>query len=377
MMESPGLLWTIACFILVIGPLVFIHEMGHFLAARWCGVQVEAFSIGFGREVVGWTDRHGTRWKIAWMPMGGYVRFAGDMNGASMEDTRWRQLPPEARERVFHAKPLWQRAFIVFAGPLANFVAAIAILATFAMAYGEGKTPPVVQVLQQGSPAEKAGLLVGDRITQINNRSVDSFDEIYPIIQDRPGEKLDVTLERAGRALDVVVTPSTVVQRDRFGNEYRIGRIGIGSTSDRVTVPVPFYQAPFVAMRQTANILDRMVTGIWQLITGRRSVEELGGPIKIAQISGQAATLGWQEYVYLVALISINLGFINLLPVPMLDGGHLSFYAVEAIMRRPVSPKTMELAFRSGMYVLLALMVFVTLNDLGSLGLWRLAGLDG
>lgn len=377
MMESPGILWTVACFILVIGPLVFVHEMGHFLAARWCGVQVEAFSIGFGREIVGWTDRHGTRWKVAWMPLGGYVRFAGDMNGASVEDSRWRQLPPEERTRVFHAKPLWQRAFIVFAGPLANFLAAIAILGTFAFVYGEGKTPPVVEIVQQGSPADKAGLRIGDRIIQINSRSVDSFDEIYPIIQDRPGEKLDLTLERAGRTIEVAVTPSTVVERDRFGNVYRIGRIGIGSTSARVTVPVPFYKAPFVAVRQTADILERMVTGIWQLVTGRRSVEELGGPIKIAQISGQAATLGWQEFVYLVALISINLGFINLLPVPMLDGGHLSFYAVEAIQRRPVSPKTMELAFRSGMYVLLALMVFVTLNDLGSLGLWRLAGLDG
>jgi len=294
-----------------------------------------------------------------------------------MEDTRWRQLPPDERERVFHAKPLWQRAFVVFAGPLANFVAAIAILATFAVAYGEGKTPPVVEVLQQGSPAQKAGLRIGDRIIQINSRSVDSFDEIYPIIQDRPGERLELTLERAGRSFDVVVTPSIVVERDRFGNVYKIGRIGIGSTSDRVTAPVPFYQAPVVAVRQTADILGRMVTGIWQLVTGRRSVEELGGPIKIAQISGQAASLGWHEFIYLVALISINLGFINLLPVPMLDGGHLTFYAVEAIQRRPVSPKTMELAFRSGMYVLLALMVFVTLNDLGSLGLWRLAGLNG
>ncbi len=377
MMESPGLLWTVACFILVIGPLVFVHEMGHFLAARWCGVQVEAFSIGFGREVVGWTDRHGTRWKVAWMPLGGYVRFAGDMNGASMEDNRWRQLPPDQQERVFHAKPLWQRAFVVFAGPLANFIAAIAILSAFAVAYGEGKTPAVIEILQQGSPADKAGLRIGDRITRINDRSVASFDEIYPIIQDRPGEKLDLTLERAERTFDVAVIPSTVVEKDRFGNVYRIGRIGIGSSTTRVTVPVPFYKAPFVAVRQTSEILDRMVTGIWQLVTGRRSVGELGGPIKIAQISGQAATLGWQEFVYLVALISINLGFINLLPVPMLDGGHLSFYAVEAIQRRPVSPKTMELAFRSGMYVLLALMVFVTLNDLGSLGLWRLAGLDG
>jgi len=364
MMETPGLLWTVACFILVIGPLVFIHEMGHFLVARWCGVQVEAFSIGFGRELFGWTDRLGTRWKVAWMPLGGYVRFAGDMNGASMEDSRWRQLPPDQRDRVFHAKPLWQRALIVAAGPLANFLAAIAILGAFAVAYGEGKTPPVVQVLQQGSPADVAGVRIGDRIVGLNGRAVESFDEIYPIIQDRPGIEVSMVLVRDGRTLNLAVTPKTVEEKDRFGNVYRIGRIGIGSSAERVIVPVAWYEAPVVAVRQTADILDRMVTGLWQLVTGRRPVDELGGPIKIAQMSAQAATLGWQEFVYLVALISINLGFINLLPVPMLDGGHLSFYAVEAIQRRPVSPRTMELAFRSGMYVLLAVMVFVTLNDL-------------
>lgn len=377
MIETPGLLWTVACFILVIGPLVFVHEMGHFLVARWCGVQVETFSIGFGREVFGWTDRHGTRWKVAWMPLGGYVRFAGDMNGASVEDTRWRQLPPDQRERVFHAKPLWQRAAIVAAGPIANFIAAIVILGSFAIAYGEGKTPPIVQTIQQGSPADLAGIKIGDRVTRLNGRSVETFDEIYPIIQDRPGITVDMTVLRAGRPLSLSVTPKTIEERDRFGNVYRIGRIGIGSIGQRVIEPVPLYKAPVVAARQTIDILDRMITGIWQLVTGRRSVEELGGPIRIAQMSGQAATLGWQEYVYLVALISINLGFINLLPVPMLDGGHLSFYAVEAIQRRPVSPRTMELAFRSGMYVLLALMVFVTLNDLASLGLWRLTGLGG
>lgn len=364
MMETPGLLWTVACFILVIGPLVFIHELGHFLVARWCGVQVDAFSIGFGRELFGWTDRHGTRWKVAWMPLGGYVRFAGDMNGASVEDTRWRQLPPHERERVFHAKPVWQRALIVFAGPLANFLAAIAILGAFAAIYGESKIPPVVEVLQQGSPADKAGIRIGDRISKVNNRSVDTFDEIYPIIQDRPGIELQMTMVRSGETFTVSVTPRTVLEKDRFGNEYRIGRIGIAPASARFVQPVPLYMAPVAGVRQTVDILERMVTGLWQLVTGRRSIDELGGPIKIAQMSGQAATLGWVEFVYLVALISINLGFINLLPVPMLDGGHLSFYAIEAIRRRPVSPKTMELAFRSGMYVLLALMVFVTLNDL-------------
>lgn len=374
MIETPGVLWSLAGLILVIGPLVFVHEMGHFLVARWCGVQVETFSIGFGREMFGWTDRHGTRWKVAWIPLGGYVRFAGDMNGASAEDTRWRQLPPDQQERVFHAKPLWQRAAIVAAGPVANFVAAIVILGGFAVAYGEGKTPPIVDTIQQGAPADLAGIKIGDRVTRLNGRSIETFDEIYPIVQDRPGIPVNMTVERAGRPVSLTITPLTIEERDRFGKIYRIGRIGIGPVGRRVIDPVPLYKAPVVGARQTVDMLDRMITGIWQLLTGRRSVDELGGPIKIAQMSGQAAMMGWQELVFWIAFMSINLGFINLLPVPMLDGGHLSFYAVEAIQRRPASPKTMELAFRSGMYLLLGLMVFVTLNDLG---FWRLTGLDG
>jgi regulator of sigma E protease len=377
MIDSPGFLWTIACFILLIGPLVFVHELGHFLVARFFGVKVEAFSIGFGREVFGWTDRLGTRWKLGWLPLGGYVRFAGDMNGASVEDARWRDLPAEERAQVFHAKPVWQRALIVLAGPFTNLFAAVVILAGFALVYGEAQTPPVIATVQKGSPAASAGLQPGDRILDVNGRSIESFDQIYPMVQDRPGERLNVQVERDGAKRQFELVPATVRQTDRFGNEYRIGRIGIGAAADRTIRPVSVIEAPFIGVERTISILDRMVTGLWQLISGRRSIQELGGPIKIAQISGEAAVLGLPEFIYLAALISINLGFINLLPVPMLDGGHLTFYAVEAIQRRPVSPRIMEIAFRSGMYALLALMAFVTLNDLASLGLWRLAGLDG
>ena len=377
MIDSPGLLWTIACFILLIGPLVFVHELGHFLVARFFGVTVEAFSIGFGREVFGWTDQLGTRWKLGWLPLGGYVRFAGDMNGASIEDARWRDLPVQERAQVFHAKPVWQRALIVLAGPFTNLFAAVVILAGFALVYGEAQTPPVIATVQKGSPAAIAGLQPGDRILDVNGRPIESFDQIYPMVQDRPGERLNVQVERDGGKRQFELVPATVRQTDRFGNEYRIGRIGIGAAADRTIRPVSVIEAPFIGVERTISILDRMVTGLWQLISGRRSIQELGGPIKIAQISGEAAVLGLPEFIYLAALISINLGFINLLPVPMLDGGHLTFYAIEAIQRRPVSPRIMEIAFRSGMYVLLALMAFVTLNDLASLGLWRLAGLDG
>ncbi len=377
MIDSPGFLWTVACFILLIGPLVFVHELGHFLVARFFGVKVEVFSIGFGREILGWTDRLGTRWKFGWLPLGGYVRFAGDMNGASVEDAGWRELPAAEQAQIFHAKPVWQRALIVLAGPVTNLFAAVIILAGFAFAYGEGQTPPVIATVQKGSPAAVAGLQPGDRITEINGRSIENFDQIFPMVQDRPGDRLNVQIDRGGETKLIELVPASVRQVDRFGNEYRIGRVGIGAMPERIIRPVSLLEAPLVGLERTVSIMDRMVTGLWQLISGRRSIQELGGPIKIAQISGEAAVLGVQEFIYLAALISINLGFINLLPVPMLDGGHLTFYAVEAIQRRPVSPRTMEIAFRSGMYVLLALMAFVTLNDLASLGLWRLAGLDG
>ncbi len=377
MLSSPGFLWTVACFILVIGPLVFIHEMGHFLVARYFGVKVEVFSIGFGREVTGWTDKHGTRWKVGWLPLGGYVRFAGDMNGASMEDPKWRDLPASERAGIFHAKPVGQRALIVLAGPLANFLAAIAILASFAFVYGEVSRPPVIATVQPGSPADKAGLQVGDRIVSINERPVRSFDDVYPVVQDNTGTDIAFKIARDGSEITRSIVPVIVVEKDRFGNSYRIGRIGIAPSREAEIRDVSLPESVVIGVKRMVQILDRMISGIWQVISGHRSPTELGGPIKIAQISGEAAVLGWQQFVYLAALISINLGFINLLPVPMLDGGHLSFYAVEAILRRPVSPRTMEIAFRSGMYALLALMLFVTLNDLASLGLWRLTGLGG
>lgn len=377
MLSSPGFLWTVACFILVIGPLVFIHEMGHFLVARYFGIKVEVFSIGFGREVTGWTDKHGTRWKVGWLPLGGYVRFAGDMNGASMEDPKWRDLPASERAGIFHAKPVGQRALIVLAGPLANFLAAIAILASFAFVYGEVTRPPVIATVQPGSPAQKAGLQVGDRIVSINDRPVRSFDDVYPVVQDNTGTDIAFKIARDGSEITRSIVPVIVVEKDRFGNSYRIGRIGIAPSREAEIRDVSLPESVVIGAKRMVQILDRMISGIWQVISGHRSASELGGPIKIAQISGEAAVLGWQQFVYLAALISINLGFINLLPVPMLDGGHLSFYAVEAILRRPVSPRTMEIAFRSGMYALLALMLFVTLNDLASLGLWRLTGLGG
>lgn len=377
MIQTPGVLLTALAFVLVIGPLVFIHEMGHYLAGRWFGIKAEAFSIGFGREVAGWTDRHGTRWKIAWLPLGGYVRFAGDMNPASQPTADWLALPAEERQRTFQAKPVWQRAIVVAAGPIVNFVLAILILAGFALAYGDARTPAVVGEAIAGTAAASAGLRPGDRVTALGGRQVETFEDMVRFVKIRAGERIRVDYVRAGRPAAIEATIGTQLQRDRFGNEYRVGLLGIAPT-DPVVTPVGVLEAPVVAVRRTGQIVQMMVETIGQIISGRRSVKELGGPLSIAKVSGEQITLGTDAFVFLIALVSINLGFINLLPVPMLDGGHLLFYAIEAVRRKPVDPRAVEWAYRGGLAAVLALMLLVTFNDLGNFGLWRhLAGLIG
>lgn len=370
MIETPGLPLTLLAFVLVIGPLVFVHEMGHYLAARLFGVKSDVFSIGFGREIAGWTDKRGTRWKVAWMPLGGYVRFAGDMNAVSQPSAEWLSLPADERNRTFQAKPVWQRAIIVAAGPIVNFVLAILILAGFALAYGETRTPPVVGQVLEGSAAQAAGLQAGDRITRLGDREITVFEDMLAYTRIHPGEATAVSFQRDGQEETRAVTIGIDEQTDRFGNHYRIGMLGI-ARGDRVTEPVSVLEAPVVAVRRTGEIVSMMVETIGQIISGRRSVKELGGPLSIAKVSGEQITLGPDAFVFLIALVSINLGFINLLPVPMLDGGHLLFYAIEAVRRRPVGPNVQEWAFRGGLAAILGLMLLVTFNDLGNFGLWR------
>ena len=377
MIQTPGLLLTIAAFMLVIGPLVFVHEMGHYLAGRWFGVKAEAFSIGFGREIAGWTDKRGTRWKLGWLPLGGYVKFAGDMSPASQPNAEWLALPPEERNRTFQAKPVWQRAIIVAAGPVVNFLLAIVILAGFAATVGVDRTPPVVGAVQAGSPAAAVGLRPGDRITALGGRGIATYRDLQVYVVMRPGERVAIDYTRGSVAAQAAATLGRVTMRDRFGNETAIGRLGV-SSGTIVYQPVPLIEAPAAGVRMVADILRGTLDGLGQIITGRRSLDELGGPIRIAKVSGEQFSLGWTALVLLMAFVSINLGFINLLPVPMLDGGHLFFYAIEAVRRRPVPPQAQEWAYRGGLAALLALMLLVTFNDLGSLGLWKnLAGLIG
>lgn len=378
MIETPGLLLTILAFVCALGPLVFVHEMGHYLAGRWFGVKAETFAIGFGREIAGFTDKRGTRWKIGWLPLGGYVKFAGDMNPASQADAAWLSLPPEERARTFQAKPVWQRAIIVAAGPAINFFAAILILAGFAYAYGEVVIPPVVGQVMPGSAAATTGLKPGDRVTAIDGREVTDFADIARYVQIRAGERVTIAATRNGTPFTTSTTIGTDQQRDRFGNEYRVGRLGLRGTGTIDVQPVGLLRAPVVAVKRTGEIVRMMVETLGQVISGRRSVKELGGPVSIAKVSGEQMSLGLDAFVFFVALVSINLGFINLLPVPMLDGGHLFFYAIEAVRRRPLEPAAQEWAFRGGLIAILALMLFVTFNDLGNLGLWKnIAGLIG
>ena len=377
MIHSPGILLTVLAFALVVGPLVFVHEFGHYLAGRIFGIKADAFSIGFGRQIAGFTDKRGTRWQVGWLPLGGYVRFAGDMNPASVPSAEWLSLPPEERNRTFQAKPVWQRAIVVAAGPFVNFAVAILILAGFALAYGDVRMPPVVHATVPGSAAARAGLLPGDRIVSIGGRSIATFDDISRYVSIRAGDAVTVDLIRAGAPRAVTATIGVDVERDRFGNEAKIGRLGIEGGLP-VATPVGLFEAPAVAIRRVGDIVSVTVETLGQVISGRRSVKELGGPVKIAQVSGQQLALGPDALVFLIALVSINLGFINLLPVPLLDGGHLLFYAIEAIRRRPLDPVVQEWAFRGGLAAILALMLVVTFNDLSSVGLWKqVAGLMG
>jgi regulator of sigma E protease len=374
---SPGILMTIVSFLLVIGPLIFIHELGHYFVGRWCGVKAEAFSIGFGREIAGWTDRRGTRWKVGWLPLGGYVKFKGDMNPASTPSDEWLMLPPEERAETFQAKSVWQRFIIVAAGPITNFLFAILVYVAVFASFGEPRTPPIVAGVEQGSAADSAGFAPGDTIVSINGERVSRFEDIATFVRIRPGERLAFEIVRGGETLKVQAVPRENVERDEFGNEARLGRLGIAPAA-QVIVPLAPGEVVGAALQQTSDTVKMMVVTLGQVITGTRSVKEMGGPLKIAQISGQQATLGWIDFVWFMSLISINLGFINLLPIPLLDGGHLAFYAIEAVRRKPLKPEAQEWAFRTGLAALLALMIFVTLNDLASFGVWaKLGGLIG
>ena len=374
MLPQPGFGFTILAYVLMVAVLVVVHEGGHYLAGRFFNVKVDAFAIGFGRELFGFNDSRGTRWKVNAIPLGGYVKFTGDMNEASKPDPALLGLPAAEREGLFLFKPLWQKAIVVAAGPAINFLFAILILAGFYMGIGHPFTPPVVSAVMPGSAAAAAGIVKGDRITSIDGASVKRFEDVINAVMGGTGEPMRLTLDRGGVPLSVTVVPKMVETKDRFGNVLRHGRLGI-ARSGQVVEPVGPVQALGYGFEDTFGIAGNIATTLKQVIVGERSLDELGGPIKTGQVTGQVASMGALSFIAFMAFFSINLGFINLIPIPMLDGGHLLLYAIEAVRRQPIGAKVQEWAFMSGFAALMSLMAVLTWNDLGSVGVWdRLAG---
>ena len=360
-------------FTLALSPLVFVHELGHYAVGRLFGVKADIFSIGFGQSVASWMDKRGTRWQIGWLPLGGYVKFAGDLNAASEPNAEWMSLPADERNRTFQAKPLWQRALIIFAGPAVNFLFAMLVMGTLFSIYGEPRMAPVLGGIIANSPAAQAGLRPGDRIVSVDGQAIDQFEDIMMLVQVRSNVATPFVIQRGPSKMAVVITPRSEKLQDLSGASVPVGRIGAYPAGQELVKLSPA-ELPGAVLRFTVDSVRRIVVGLGQIIVGQRSVQELGGPIKIAKVSNAVAQYGFVSFLAFMAAVSINLGFINLLPIPVLDGGHLAFYAVEAVRRKPVGVQAQEWAYRSGLLVLLAFMLFVTINDLGGLGLFGRVG---
>lgn len=375
LLPQPGLLFSIASFIAMIAVLVVVHEGGHYLAGRMFGVKVDAFAVGFGKELFGFDDRRGTRWKINLIPLGGYVKFTGDMNAASQPSPEVLAMPAHERANLFVSKPLWQKAIIVAAGPVINFVFAILILAGFYLALGHPSTPPVISAVAPAGAAAKAGIMAGDRILKIDGTGISRFEDIPGLVLTGNGAPMTVTLQRGGAVRTISVTPRMVETTDRFGQTSRHGQLGVMRSGEQVTEPVGPVKALMYGVTDTGDIITAIARTMKQVILGERSLDEMGGPIKSGQVTGQQASQGLLSFIAFMAFFSINLGFINLIPIPVLDGGHLLLYAIEAVRRQPVGAKVQEWAFMSGFAALMSMMAILTWNDLGSVGVWKqLAG---
>jgi len=365
------LIWTIIPFLFVLTVVVFFHELGHFWVARRNGVRVEVFSIGFGRELLGFNDRHGTRWKLCAIPLGGYVKFYGDADAASTPDfeTAAAMTAQQRSESFFH-KSLGQRAAIVAAGPIANFILAIVIFAGVFTLFGKPITSPRVETIVAGSAAEKAGFQPGDLVLSIGGRQIESFSDMQRIVGSSAGDTLAISVQRDGRQVDLTAIPTVFEFKDRFGGTHRIGRLGISRSNQPGDTQMRRYDpltATWMGMKETWFVVERTFAYLGGVIMGTQSADQLGGPIRIAQVSGEAAQIGFVALMSLAALISVSIGLLNLFPIPMLDGGHLVFYAIEAVRGRPMSEKAQEMAFRFGLAVVLMLMIFATWNDIRGL----------
>lgn len=354
-------------FLFVLTLVVFFHELGHFWVARRAGVRVLTFSLGFGPEIAGFTDRHGTRWRIAAIPLGGYVRFFGDSDPASTPDTAHlgQMSAAERRESFFYA-PLKWRAAIVAAGPIANFILAIVIFSLVFMVFGRQVTAPRVDQVVAESAAAKAGFQPGDLVLTIDGAKVESFSDMQRIVGAGAGQPLDVVVERNGAEVRLTATPQLREVKDAFGNVHRMGQLGISRSLAATDISTRRYgpvEAVGMAVQETWFVVARTFDYLGGLIAGRESADQLGGPIRIAQVSGQVASVGFAALLTLAAVLSVSIGLLNLFPIPLLDGGHLMFYAAEAIRGRPLSARVQDIGFRIGLAIVLMLMVFATWND--------------
>ena len=363
-----GLVGYVVPFLFVLTIVVFFHELGHFMMARWCGIKVLVFSIGFGPEIAGFYDRYGTRWKLSAVPLGGYVKFFGDDNAASVPDHEAAAAMSEAEKAVsFVHKPVGPRAAVVAAGPIANFVLAIAIFAGVFMAVGKQTTSARVDAVQPASAAQAAGFQPGDLVLAIDGEKIASFSDMQRIVSISAGEPLNIEVERGGMHVTVKATPQLRELKDNFGNVHRLGVLGISRSmapGDIKTEKVGPFRAVVMGAQETWFVVDRTLSYIGGVFTGREAADQLGGPIRIAQVSGEVASAGFVALIHLTAVLSISIGLLNLFPIPLLDGGHLLFYGIEAVRGRPLSERAQEVGFRIGLAIVVMLMIFATFNDI-------------
>lgn len=354
-------------FLFVLTVVIFVHELGHFLVARWYGVKVKTFSIGFGKEIFGFFDRYGTRWRVAWLPLGGYVKFLDDENGASVPSRdALQKMSTEEREGAFQTKPLGARAAIVAAGPIANFILAILVFAaTFALV-GINVTAPRVDEIVPDGAAAKAGFQVGDVIVAIDGQPIETFSDMQRVVNASSDRELAFDVKRGEALLTLKATPDRREISDRFGNKLRVGVIGIKRNTTQQEWQFKQYgpgEAVVMAVKESYFIVSRTLGYLYDVVTRRESGDQLGGPLRIADISGQVATLGFLALINLTAVLSVSIGLINLFPIPLLDGGHLMFYAIEAVRGRPLSERAQEVGFRIGFAIVLLLLVYTTYQD--------------
>jgi len=363
-----GLLGYLIPFLFVLTIVVFFHELGHFLVARWCGIKVLVFSLGFGPEIAGFNDRYGTRWKISAVPLGGYVKFFGDDNAASTPDRSAAAAMSESEKKdSFVYQPVGSRAAVVAAGPIANFLLAIAIFAGIFMVVGKQTTTARVDAVQPGSAAEAAGFMPGDLVLSIDGDKIESFSDMQRIVSVSSGESLKIVVDRDGRAVTLTATPQLKELKDNFGNTHRLGVLGISRSmadGDLKTQKVSPLTAVVMGAQETWFVVERTLAYIGGVFAGREAADQLGGPIRIAQVSGQVASAGFVALIHLTAVLSVSIGLLNLFPIPLLDGGHLLFYAIEAVRGRPLSERAQEVGFRIGLAIVVMLMIFATFNDI-------------